>query len=310
MQDWYSITKQVICDNHGSEMLASYYSNSSANAIRCIYPHHEWLDWQFADSDPDHWNDPRQRRRFFQWLGTKLSFTSMEDWYLLNIEQARMHGGASLLATFFDDRVCKAIISTFSEHPWIIWKFNSVPEGFWLSISNHRSYFEWLGDQLSFNKKTDWYYLTNELVYHHHGQGLLHHYYSDSACKAVMSIFSDHPWVVWKFKQVPHGLWEHSASRRSYFQWLSVQLGYHNMENWYSITQQAVLEHHGGGLLEYYGLSAPRAVIDVFREHQWDVWKFEHMKFVPETVWEDMEEQRRYLEWFTTKRKMKGEVFT
>jgi len=50
-----------------------------------LYPQENWQPWKFASGSlPTHWwSDFQHQHEYFQWLGTRLNFTSMDDWYKL-----------------------------------------------------------------------------------------------------------------------------------------------------------------------------------------------------------------------------------
>src|SRR5262245_53745185 len=47
MDDWYSVSSDVIAKNGGAGLL-SYYNNSIPLALQSIYPQHKWLNWKFS----------------------------------------------------------------------------------------------------------------------------------------------------------------------------------------------------------------------------------------------------------------------
>lgn len=48
---------------------------------------------------------------------------------------------------------------------------------------------------------TDWYRITQKDFKDHGGESLVHNYYNGSPYDAVMSIFENHEWHVWKFNR-------------------------------------------------------------------------------------------------------------
>jgi hypothetical protein len=70
--------------------------------------------------------------------------------------------------------------------------------------------------------------------------------------------------------QVRRGTWKNFENHRIYAKWLSVQLKYTKMEDWYKITQQKIYGFHGCGLLVlYYNGSPIKFVMDMYPEHNW-----------------------------------------
>ena len=53
------------------------------------------------------------------------------------------------------------------------------------------------------------------------GSSLLYSYYGNSLVRALTSVYSDYPWKIWLFHQVPRGFWNKESNVISYLQWLS-----------------------------------------------------------------------------------------
>src|SRR5271170_6889183 len=86
----------------------------------------------------------------------------------------------------------------------------------WKEITNQRKFFDWVGKQLGYKSFEDWYNITFEDINKHGGSGLLH-YYIDSPVNALLSIYPDFDWIIWKFHQVPRGCWKDKKNHRKFF---------------------------------------------------------------------------------------------
>jgi len=102
-----------------------------------------------------------------------------------------------------------------------------------------------------------------------------------------MHWYPDAPLVPWMFFDVlPHGFWVEKDTHRwhnlkgvewdrNYFDWLGKQLGYKEMEDWYTVQQDDIFNLGGRGLLKkYYAGSPSRAIQAVYPHHQWTSSKF------------------------------------
>ncbi len=47
----------------------------------------------------------------------------------------------------------------FPEFEWLPWKFH-VPKGFWNDMNNQRNFVDWVGKQLKYKNREDWYKIT------------------------------------------------------------------------------------------------------------------------------------------------------
>lgn len=90
-------------------------------------------------------------------------------------------------------------------------------------------------------------------------------------------------------------------NRRKQFDYIAVRLGYTNYEDWYGVTtadirkfggkihdiyMQYTSKHKiGGTVLHYYSSSPSSALLDIYPEHDWKLWKFGR-SYKP--VWNDV----------------------
>ena len=94
-------------------------------------------------------------RRILENLATKLSLPNLHDICLLDPTspdyptQIISHYGGSLPI---------AIHSLFPSKNFHLWLYTkNIPTSYWRDEYNRKMYLEWLGNQLNFKKKEDWY---------------------------------------------------------------------------------------------------------------------------------------------------------
>src|SRR5690348_16774500 len=61
----------------------------------------------------------------------------------------------------------------------------------------------------------------------------------------------------WNTQRQYSGFWTKKVNHRQFFDWLGTQLGYKEMDDWYSVTQQDIHRSGGSGLLNEYYSGAP-----------------------------------------------------
>lgn len=176
---------------------------------------------------------------------------------------------------------------------------NDVP----LPGDNKKQFFEWLGKELGYISMEQWYDVTREVIQKHGGAGLLRSFYNDSPAKALQEIYPEHNWMPWKFRHVTKGLWDKRDHQKQFFEWLGKELGYHSMDNWYSVTREDIDKHGGSGLLNaYFGNSPSRALQEIYPEHNWMPWKFLKIpKGQLETLQSDLDKKIELLDWLSGK---------
>jgi hypothetical protein len=53
-----------------------------------------------------------------------------------------------------------AVSASYPEHKWHLWKFESVPRGYWASLDHRREVVEYVAAQLGFKSFEEWYKLS------------------------------------------------------------------------------------------------------------------------------------------------------
>lgn len=274
MDDWYYITLEDI-HKYGGRGVIARFNNSPSKALQCIYPEHQWVLRKFGNTPRGFWGDKDLQRKFFNWLGAQLGYKTMDDWYNITLQGICKHGGYGLLSVYYGNSTLKALQGVYPEHNWVPWKFGYSPQGFWEKQENRKQFFDWLGIQLGYKDMNDWYNVTVDHFRKNGGGGLLTSYYSTSPSNALQVIYPSHNWMPWKFAQAPRGFWEKQENWRRFFDWLGTQLGYKDMNDWYTVTLDGICRNGGQALMQLYFNSSPaKALQAVYPEHHWIADKF------------------------------------
>ncbi|MBL4884777.1 MAG: hypothetical protein JKY95_09620 [Planctomycetaceae bacterium] len=176
-----------------------------------------------------------------------------------------------------------------------LWLNGRVPNGFWDRVSNKKAYMRWLGVQLGFRRKEDWYQITKQDFHSNFGGGLLANFYEDSPQQAVFDHFPNYDFKRWLFRSAPQGYWQDKKNRIEYMDWLGVKLGLNSLDDWYQVSRSHFHTNRGGGLLaNYYGDSVFRALAEYAPRKKWQPWSFHT---VPQGFWQDVDNRRAYLRW-------------
>ena len=111
----------------------------------------------------------------------------------------------------FDGSLLKLFQNIYPNHVWLPWKFTeqSVPKGYWSNHQNQYLYLDWLGSILGFQQMDDWYQGTSKTIIEEHGGQQLLKLFGTSPSNLLTSIYTEYPWMLWRFNVVPHGFWTH-----------------------------------------------------------------------------------------------------
>src|SRR5690348_4940438 len=102
MEDWYKITLEDIIKKGGKRLLF-YFGSSPSKMLIDVYPEHQWHMWRFNPLPRNYWKVQSRHREYFDWSGSKLQFTNMEDWYKVRRADIANNGGSYLLFQYFSN---------------------------------------------------------------------------------------------------------------------------------------------------------------------------------------------------------------
>lgn len=145
--------------------------------------------------------------------------------------------------------VAVLVTSLFPHHQWHIWRFERVPANWWASPENRMEYLQWLAAKLNYTKLEDWYQVTTLTIRKNYGTGLLD-IYDNSVIEMLRANFPEHDWKPWKFLRVGGTWWNKMENQVAYCTWVMEQIGLSNMEDWYHVTVQQVINLHGTLIVE------------------------------------------------------------
>lgn len=155
------------------------------------------------------WQDRQNRRNYVLWLGWKLGFRKMQDWYRLNSVGTKRKWVARLTNVY--SSFVDAVRECHPEYDWQEWRFPKVRRAFWSIPSNRQRYLLWLGEKLGFRQMEDWYSLKQKDVIDNHGLRPWQQYWRSSAFAAVKECFPKHHWHEWLFGRLAEGFWDLAA---------------------------------------------------------------------------------------------------
>lgn len=98
--------------------------------------------------------------------------------------------------------------------------------------------------------------------------------WNSSVAKAVKDTFRQCEWYEWLFGQAPRNFWHDPENHRRYMDWLARQLGLRRPEDWYAVTNEDFVEHHGEAFLIRYRSTVSAAIMAHLPHYPWKEWLF------------------------------------
>eukprot|EP01121_Diplochlamys_sp_Union-15-3_P005315 TRINITY_DN15647_c0_g1_i1.p1 TRINITY_DN15647_c0_g1~~TRINITY_DN15647_c0_g1_i1.p1 ORF type:complete len:239 (-),score=30.00 TRINITY_DN15647_c0_g1_i1:192-908(-) len=183
----------------------------------------------------------------------------------------KKYGGATLLSECYGNSVATALTTIYSEISWNIWNFHSVPRMHWKDKRNQRKFFDALSDKLNITSFESWYNISARDISKAGGAGLLSEY-GNSPFKAVVSVYSEYPFQLWKFTRVPRGSWETKSIMHDYIEYVGEKLGVIELDDWYRVSRSQLTEVGAVYFFEYHG-GMFETLSKVYPSHTWDLSK-------------------------------------
>ena len=291
IESLYKINQKNFYTNYGGRLLSSKYNNVPSKLIKSLYSEYEWLFWKFVHTPSGLWNNHENQLKYMDWLGEKLGYTTMDDWYQIEQKDFSNNYGGGFLVSKYNHSPYQLLTSLYPDHEWLFWKFTVAPNNSWDSKENQLKYMGWLGEQFRYNTTEDWYKITQNDFQGNYGSGFLKNY-NNSPYQLLKCIYPEYEWLFWKFSQAPSGLWKIKENQLKYMNWLGENLGYTTKEDWYKITQNDFHTNYGCGLLS--SDSPYRLLKSIYPECEWLFWKFIR---APNNSWDSKENQLKYMGW-------------
>lgn len=250
LNDFYKIKTDDFKQNRGSGVLLHYWESSVVVAVMQTFPEHAWLEWLFVSCPRSFWKDPKNHRRYMDWLAVQCDVQQPSDWYKITNQDFRNHkGGAFLL--HYQSTISLAVKEYLPKFKINEWMFAKTPKGFWDNRKNRVRYMKWLGSRLGIRKREQWYDLNRDDFEQNYGNQLIK-FYDGSPLAAVMDCLGNQAWEEWRFARVPAGFWKLPANRERYLKWFEKRLGIREPADWSKIRRIDFKQNYGGGLLAVY----------------------------------------------------------
>eukprot|EP00026_Physarum_polycephalum_P005388 Phypoly_transcript_05422.p1 GENE.Phypoly_transcript_05422~~Phypoly_transcript_05422.p1 ORF type:complete len:507 (+),score=23.77 Phypoly_transcript_05422:84-1604(+) len=231
-EDWYRVSVFTFTKNNGKTLLA-LYNNSPAKLITSMYPQHPWLVWRFRDSDK--FSDIKDQRLYMEWLGHKLGYNKLSDWYNVKLYDFMNNHGEALVVRYRHSP-SSVVSHIYPEYDWKGWLFSETSNMFWNDNNNIRDYMSWLGLQLGFTTMSDWYQIRCDHFFQNKGRSLLMKFGS-SPSKVVTNVFNTHPWLDHLFHRLPKNSSKIKLEAVAIMSQAEILLQIKEPDDWYRISK-------------------------------------------------------------------------
>lgn len=159
--------------------------------LKELYPNDKWSYQEHRNRvHSNYWKDSSTHKAFMEDLGNKLGFKEEKDWYSLDQNTIKQHGGARLL-TYYKS-IFELLQKTVPNYQWDVLQMKNLPKQFWKDINNQREFMKRFEKDHNFKSIDDWNKTSVQEFAQCGGGSLLALYSSFSALLAT--IYPDHTW--------------------------------------------------------------------------------------------------------------------
>jgi hypothetical protein len=132
------------------------------------------------------------------------------------------------LQTLFDaygNSMGTLLSNLFPEYNWHLWRFGSVPKGYWNDVENQRSFMDWFGNKIGMKKYDDWLNISRQQL-EMGGKTLsnIQKIHNNSIEKLFSCVYPNFEWHPWMFKRLRYFAWSEEINIRTYLLWVSEKL--------------------------------------------------------------------------------------
>jgi len=228
--------------------LRYYYRGSPYLFITSLQPEHTFFPWKFTLAPMRTWKDTKMHHTFFQYLQSKLNIQRVQDWYerLTKVNVIKC-GGGGLISKYYKGSLILFLKTMIPDHEWQLWKFNSVPQGFWKHIDSRVAFFEWLCERVNMFIPEQLYFLSYRDIWKNGGLSLLHLMYRSSPEEFVVSLNPEFAWMEWCFRC--KNKWERKENHEGLFGWIGENLGFTGNGDWNFLTREDLRRFNAPGLI-------------------------------------------------------------
>jgi hypothetical protein len=204
-EDWYLLTNELLFDNAGI-VFASKYKNKINLLVSTIYKEYKWFPWLFKNVDKGFWYNIDNQKLYMDWLGEKLGYKSLEDFYKITNKIIHENNGGTL-ANYYKSNIFNLLSAVYKDKKWIPWLFIQIEKGYWEKTENRKIYLDWLIERLKFNKNEDIYKL-HYLHFVNNGAATLIYKFNGDICNLIQATYTNVEWERKKFSKKNSSLGE------------------------------------------------------------------------------------------------------
>lgn len=261
-EDWYKYDNKELLQKDPSLIAPlKYFDDSLPRALKTLFSEYKWKPWKFKRLPAKSWRDARFHREYMDDLRNELGLKNWEDLYNIKYHHIINNGGRELLK-YYGNSVLNVIRGVYPEYPLKVWRFH-LPAGHWKDPKNQKSFFDEVGKEIGIKHWEEWYNVKTSTL-QEYGITLVSDYFGGSVSKALMHLYPEYDWKIWKFNSVPNGFWQNVKNQRLFFEDLAKKFNIKTHQDWLQVRHADIVDHGGRGLMKLFDESPLRALASAY----------------------------------------------
>jgi len=224
---------------------------------------------------------------------------------LYTLSKHQYHHGP-LLPYILSGNLPTLIPLTFPELYILPWRFSRSIGDFWREKNVQRAFMEYIALHLCYTSKNDWYsFDLTQLKKLNEPTSLFTSHYR-CVVSAVMEIYPEHDWRVWKFSRVPKKYLTCVQTHRQFLEEVKYLLGSSIPQGLYFIHPVQLRKLDKGNFLSFYEKKHFLMIMTLYPEIKWQFWMF---LSIPPSLFLDLSHLREYWDWMGENRYHTRDLF-
>jgi hypothetical protein len=267
LEDWYKHSKEdLLRQSPEIRKATKLLRGGLSKSLSIIYPDHEWHSWKLEKVSARFWDSRENRRKFFTSIVPE---NQLDLWYSESFsaeDVKRKFSGAPSILKLFRGSLAGALRDAFPDHEWMEWKFVRAPHRFWNDPKTRKRFFDTFGahHHIGETEVDPWYAVSMKQIASFGGASLLRRIYSNSLYQALIDVYPEKKFKIWKFLNPHQQWWNDVEHAKAFLAPIIAQKGINQPEDWYNISEKEI-ESLGGGRISLLHL-----LTTTFPGHQWD----------------------------------------
>jgi hypothetical protein len=136
LDDWYTVNGAIV--HKQLNFIQNHYNGSIHQALKTLYPQHNWDAKKFKTLPRGYWKDESVQREALERYGAEHGVTELDDWYSVNSTAVTTE--LSFIQSNYNSSLYNALKTLYPEHSWDPLRFQNIPHGYWKKESTAQHY--------------------------------------------------------------------------------------------------------------------------------------------------------------------------